>query len=167
MTWRGDHISFVYKATAYPLSNSEVISITQCLSTQSPAAPGPSPTSIEGGEWPLIFLPLATCYSEVFASASACKQRLHGFALADGFDRPVSPEPTYAVEQLLGFLALEGKTRFEHQVLQLKIELEKIGKRYLEMQALPISKPNPQLRRQILQRKSHRKANIRGLSALK
>jgi hypothetical protein len=67
-----------------------------------------------------------------------------------------SPEPTYSGEQLLGLLGPKEKSRFEHQILRLKIELEKIGKRHLEMQALPISKPDPQPRRQI---KSYGKAN--------
>ena len=44
------------------------------------------------------------------------------------------------------------------------MELEKISRRYLEMQAIPISRPNPQPRRQILQRKSYGKADTRGLT---
>ena len=44
------------------------------------------------------------------------------------------------------------------------MELEKISKRYLEIQAVPISGPDPRLRRQILQRKSHGKADARGLT---
>jgi hypothetical protein len=76
----------------------------------------------------------------------------------------MSPELTYSVEQLLGLLGPEEKARFEHQILRSKVELEKIGKRHLEMQALPIGKPDPQPRRQILQRKSHGKANARGLT---
>jgi hypothetical protein len=55
----------------------------------------------------------------------------------------MSPEPTYSVEQLLGLLGPEEKARFEHQILRSKIELEKIGKRHLEMQALPIGKTDP------------------------
>ena len=78
--------------------------------------------------------------------------------------RPTSPEPTYSVEQVLGLLAPEEKTRFERQILQSRIELEEIGRRYLEMQAIPISRPDPQPRRQILQRKSHGKADARGLT---
>jgi hypothetical protein len=44
------------------------------------------------------------------------------------------------------------------------MELEKISKRHLEIQAVPISRPDPQSRRQILQRKSHGKADARGLT---
>ena len=68
------------------------------------------------------------------------------------------------MEQVLGLLAPEEKTRFEHQVLQSRIELEEIGRRHLEMQAVSISRPDPQPRRQILQRKSHGKADARGLT---
>jgi hypothetical protein len=39
-----------------------------------------------------------------------------------------------------------------------------VGKHHLEMQALPIGRPDPQARRQILQRKSHGKADARGLT---
>ena len=68
------------------------------------------------------------------------------------------------MEQVLSLLASEGKTRFEHQVLQSRIELEEIGRRHLEMQAVPISRPDPQPRRQILQQKSHGKADAQGLT---
>jgi hypothetical protein len=68
------------------------------------------------------------------------------------------------VEQILGLLTPKEKARFEHQVLQSRIELEKIGRRHLEMQAVSISRPDPQPRRQILQRKSHGKADARGLT---
>src|SRR4051794_3718498 len=64
----------------------------------------------------------------------------------------------------LGLLAPEEKARFEHQILRSKNELEKIGKRHLEMQALPIGRPDPQPRTQILQRKSHGKPDARGLT---
>jgi hypothetical protein len=54
--------------------------------------------------------------------------------------------------------------RFEHQILQSKMELEKINKRYLKMQTIPINRFDSQPRKQILQRKSHGKTDARGLT---
>jgi hypothetical protein len=51
--------------------------------------------------------------------------------------------------------------RFEHQILQSRMELKKIDKRYLKMQAVSINRFDSQPKRQILQRKSHGKADAR------
>jgi hypothetical protein len=75
------------------------------------------------------------------------------------------PEPSYTVDDLLGVLPPEEKARFEYQILQSKKALEETGKRYLAMSKLPIKRPDAQPRRQINQRKTHGKANTRGLTA--
>jgi hypothetical protein len=48
----------------------------------------------------------------------------------------------YIVKQILDLLNLKKKIRFEHRVLQSKMELKKIGRYYLKMQTILINKSN-------------------------
>jgi hypothetical protein len=72
---------------------------------------------------------------------------------------------SYTIEQIHKELAPEEKGRFEQQILQLNEQLIKIGEGHKKMQVLPLGKPDPVLRRQVVQRKTHGRADARGLTA--
>ena len=69
------------------------------------------------------------------------------------------------IEQIHKELAPEEKERFEQQILQLDEQLIKISEGHKKTQILPLCKPDPVLRRQVVQRKTHRRADGRGLAA--
>src|SRR2546423_42876 len=62
---------------------------------------------------------------------------------------------SYTTEQIHKELAPGKNGRFEQQILQLNEQLIKIGDGHKKMQVLPLGKPDPVLRRQVVHRKTH------------
>ena len=70
----------------------------------------------------------------------------------------------HSVQSLLDRLSTEERGRFERQILRSNELLLQAGQRHLELQALPIGNPDPAPKRRVVQRKSHGKADARGLT---
>lgn len=71
---------------------------------------------------------------------------------------------THNVEDLLDQMKPQERALFTRQIERSNEELLEIGRRHLELQALPISKPDPIPKRRVVQRKSHGRADARGLT---
>jgi hypothetical protein len=65
---------------------------------------------------------------------------------------------------ILDRLNTEKRRRFERQILRSNELLLQAGQRHLKLQALPIGNPNPAFKRRVVQKKSHGKADTRGLT---
>ena len=70
----------------------------------------------------------------------------------------------HSVTDLLLQMKPEEQARFSHQIERSNKQLLEIGQRHLELQALPINSPDAIPKRRVVQRKSHGKADARGLT---
>ena len=59
----------------------------------------------------------------------------------------------------------EERSRYERQIQRANEQLIEIGQRHLQLQALPIANPDPIPKRHYVKKKTHGKADARGLTA--
>jgi hypothetical protein len=85
----------------------------------------------------------------------------------EAIDYASTARPTisnHSVADLLLQMKPEEQARFARQIERSNEQLLEIGQRHLELQALPLHGPDPIPKRRVVQRKSHGKADARGLT---
>jgi hypothetical protein len=111
---------------------------------------------------------------EVFDNLEHCNERLRGYALAvyAEEERQTYNEPGrqamgstgQKIMELRDQMGVEEKARFTAQIEAITRPLIDIGERHLQLQKLPIGNPDPVPKRQFRKKKTHGKADARGLT---